>query len=59
MTRLDECGQVWVTDRSSTNGTAVQLHGTRRPVPVGATLIVPIGVVILLAGAVAVEVDAS
>ena len=57
---IDAQGLVTVTDRNSTNGTEVQLHGTRRPVPGGRSMVVPTGATILLGEtSLTVEVDAS
>lgn len=47
---IDENGNLTLTDRDSTNGTAIRLHGTQRPVPRGTTMLVPNGSVILLGG---------
>lgn len=43
---VDANGAVTVTDRDSTNGTDINLHGTRRPAPPGHALVVPAGATI-------------
>lgn len=46
---IDTGGRVTVTDRDSTNGTAIRMHGTRRTVPTGSTMLLPAGAVLFLA----------
>ncbi|WP_250443999.1 FHA domain-containing protein [Actinotalea sp. C106] len=53
---IDPTGHITVTDRSSTNGTGVLLHGTRRPAHPGAPLTVPAAATVLL-GDVPVKVE--
>lgn len=45
---IDDRGSVTVTDRDSTNGTAIRLHGTRRPLRAGASLVLPHEAALLL-----------
>jgi len=45
---VDERGAVTVTDRDSTNGTAVELHGTRRDALPGRPLHVPAGAAVVV-----------